>query len=138
MMGLVMNPIKCLERDTPMKAPMAKEISELTMRLRSSERCSKNVIAPPGSSSTTATGMGFAASIAVPDVATFASSVVSSGGLLGVMGGIVGVDASCRGFLRRCDMVGMADSILRVGNVTQAVVAVVIVTITSIAGDGLG
>src|SRR4029077_19918347 len=49
-MGLTIQLTKWGARTQPMAAPMTTEISELIMRLRSSLRCSKKVIAPAGSS----------------------------------------------------------------------------------------
>src|SRR5271170_1912661 len=126
MMGLVTNLIRYLESDTPIIAPAASAISELMMRLRSSVKCSKKVIAPPGSSSSTTTTAGLAASSAIPGVATGATgaiAVISSGGLLGVMCGIVGGDGGGRAFLWRCNSMGIADRVFRLGDVTHAVAA---------------
>src|SRR5450755_235072 len=83
-----------------MNAPMARAANELIKRLRSSVRCSKKVMAPPGSSSGTATAVGVGSAIAawdptmavpgtVSDTGTAVTSMASSGGLLGVMGGVV-------------------------------------------------
>src|SRR5271170_666146 len=87
MMGLVMMVIKYFDRETPINAPIAKEISELIIRFRNSVRCSKNVIAPPGSSSTTATAPG--ADTTGPAAASIIGPDEASGRLLGVMSGVV-------------------------------------------------
>src|SRR5260370_9467185 len=49
-MGVVIHSTKGGAANQPIAAPMTTEMSELMMRLRSSLRCSKKVIAPPGSS----------------------------------------------------------------------------------------
>src|SRR5467141_3554867 len=49
-MGFTIQLTKCGAANQPMAAPTAMEMRELIMRLRSSLRCSKKVIAPAGSS----------------------------------------------------------------------------------------
>src|ERR1700688_4051280 len=51
--GLVIHETKYGATNQPTPAPIATAISEVMIRLRSSTKCSKNVICPPGSSSGT-------------------------------------------------------------------------------------
>src|SRR6202163_2697780 len=48
--GLVIHDTKCGATNHPTPAPIPTAISDVMIRLRSSTRCSKNVICPPGSS----------------------------------------------------------------------------------------
>src|SRR5437879_13081592 len=57
MIGSVIHLMKYLERYTPTNAPAPIAYSELMILFRSSDRCSKNVICPPLSSSRAALGL---------------------------------------------------------------------------------
>ena len=48
--GLVIHETKCGATNHPTPAPIPTAISDVMIRLRSSTKCSKNVICPPGSS----------------------------------------------------------------------------------------